>query len=795
MLTVREAVRQALDNGLCPVPPAEDGSKKPNLGRKWRHFQTRKPTSAELNGWWGGDRPQLGVGLVLGAASDNVECLDFDDGPTWAAFLQGVPADLIEVVARIRTGYEEATPQRGRRHLLYRIDGKTVPGNGKLASGTRQPDGTYPTLIETKGEGGYAIIAPTPAAVHPESPRGWRRITGNLATLATLAADEHDRLMAYCRSFDRSASSHPDASHDLSAIADSRPGDRFNQETGIDAYAQMLIADGWQTPPTGAVDADGRRHLVRPGKNPADGPSANVKAGPDGIPVLYVHSTSAPIPANLPGTGYRPFSYLCQTRGGPAGALDYLRRFGFTQDPPDVSLDALLDNPAPGPSGPGGEVEPIEVRSIADAIADTRPEPPELVAGLIRQGEATVIGAPRGIGKSFLGMQLALMLAAGQGHLFGRHRIMRARNVLYCHGELDHFSARRRWARMLTSPHWLDTTTGDRTPPDGLKETFVQWRIDLRKIRTTRQGAAGTVTTEQSVATIDPRLEARIVADGTDVLILDPWKSYHGGSENSNDDTEAVLAELRRLQLTYDVTVIIIHHIGKNTIVREPEDLWRGASRLADWTSNRVTLTEHYTPVRAAEAGMSRKQARRFLDVVYLRRGAPVDDHSTRRDDDGWWHDWTDGTPETPKVTGRDLIDALAEHGPFKSKKEARDYLGIGSPGTFNRVLKEAGGSIEEIDQGRGKERTIRLAGTRHLPVTPHPSPSPLTGQTPPVTSMFDPSPTEPVAAPPDDPSDLPKRNPSPVTPTGSESPRPEAGGDNPPASDNQPAVDPSEPF
>ena len=106
-----------------------------------------------------------------------------------------------------------------------------------------------------------------------------------------------------------------------------------------------------------------------------------------------------------------------------------------------------------------------------------------------------------------------------------------------------------------------------------------------------------------------PRLEETIAEHRFDLLVIDPWAVYFAGSENSNDETEAALDKFRDLAMRYGLAVLILHHLGKATDARDPEDLSRGASRLADWASTRVTLLPHWTDAAAERQGMTRQQA------------------------------------------------------------------------------------------------------------------------------------------------------------------------------------------
>lgn len=98
-------------------------------------------------------------------------------------------------------------------------------------------------------------------------------------------------------------------------------------------------------------------------------------------------------------------------------------------------LRALLEIMADEPQG-----EPAAAGLLTIQAAGTRPEgdrPLPLVDGLLTQGELLVLGAGRGIGKTWWGMDLAHQLARGQGKVMGTYTVRRAVRVLYCHGELD----------------------------------------------------------------------------------------------------------------------------------------------------------------------------------------------------------------------------------------------------------------------------------------------------------------------------------------------------------------------
>ena len=84
-------------------------------------------------------------------------------------------AGIEPLLNRIVAGYCESTP-KGGRHMLYRCDNVTssfvlaaIPGSPQLP------------LIETPGEGGFTVIAPSGGNTHPDG-GSWELLAGGLDT-------------------------------------------------------------------------------------------------------------------------------------------------------------------------------------------------------------------------------------------------------------------------------------------------------------------------------------------------------------------------------------------------------------------------------------------------------------------------------------------------------------------------------------------------------------------------------------------------------------------------------------
>ena len=203
----------ALKLGFSPIPPREDGSKAP-IGA-WKNFQTAPASRNQIIQWYSGGR--TGNGLVCGVG--NLECFEFDDGATHHDFLEAAwSVGLGEIIARIQEGYWESTPGGGH-HWLYRCsDGR---GNTKLACrpkleseftdkdreviGEAAKNGRafdpIKVLIETRGQGGFVITAPSNGGVHP-SGGAYKLLAGGLESIATITPEERDALWELARTFD-----------------------------------------------------------------------------------------------------------------------------------------------------------------------------------------------------------------------------------------------------------------------------------------------------------------------------------------------------------------------------------------------------------------------------------------------------------------------------------------------------------------------------------------------------------------------------------------------------------------
>jgi hypothetical protein len=315
-MTIQDAALSAHDAGISVIPIRSDGTKRPPF--EWKAYQSDRPERALVETWFRNGQ-YSGFAGIGGAVSGGLEILDFDDAATYQVFLDtGEAIGLGDLLTWIRWGYEERTPAEGT-HLLYRCD--AVGGNDKLAR-RLNPDGSVTVLIETRAEGGYAILAPSNGTTHPTG-KPWRMVSGGPSTISSVTAEERAMLFALARSFDEMPSETHHEARGEQATPDgvNRPGDDFRaKHATLDAFRDIIEPHGWVlTHRRGDVG-----YFRRPGKT--EGWSASF--GHNGGDWFYVWTSSTTFE---PERGYNPFStYAHLNHGGDfAEAARSLGRQGY----------------------------------------------------------------------------------------------------------------------------------------------------------------------------------------------------------------------------------------------------------------------------------------------------------------------------------------------------------------------------------------------------------------------------------------------------------------------------------
>lgn len=221
-----------------PLPTAPDGTKRPGVAT-WKQLQQQRPTLAETLTLFNRTDSD-GIGVICGAVSANLEMLELEGRAVTEGVLNQLAqamtdhalGDLWQMVAG---GYAELTPSGGI-HYYYRVADAPALPNTKLArrpataeelaahqeqervkldaitdpalrarraekidalSATDVPQ----VLIETRGEGGWSVVAPSAGRTH-KTGNPWRAIVGTPMSIPAITAEQRGALHAICALFD-----------------------------------------------------------------------------------------------------------------------------------------------------------------------------------------------------------------------------------------------------------------------------------------------------------------------------------------------------------------------------------------------------------------------------------------------------------------------------------------------------------------------------------------------------------------------------------------------------------------
>lgn len=261
------AALAAYDAGLCVIQARIDGTKAP-VG-KWERWQHERPTRQQVEAWFATGHP--GLGVVCGNVSGDLEMFELEGRfmeRHGHEFFERIKAAGIELpFRRLINGFQMQSPKDGR-NFLYRVAGP-VDGNTKLARDAHQE-----TLIETRGEGGFVVLAPSHGPTHPTG-KPWVVREGSIDNIPTLTLDERAALFAVARSFDEAppAPPPPPPSSNRCTRATRWSGGKVGDSwfdtvvahlNATEDMRKLLERHGWTWC---YADSRGRQLLRRPGKD------------------------------------------------------------------------------------------------------------------------------------------------------------------------------------------------------------------------------------------------------------------------------------------------------------------------------------------------------------------------------------------------------------------------------------------------------------------------------------------------------------------------------------------------
>ena len=223
-----EAYLKYKSMGLACLPTSKEKTPAIPKGESWAMGWNNK---AEYE-------VSFGIGIACGSASGSLECIDIDNHFGDA---KQVLSDLIQIdeVNQIynKHKFPIQSTTSGGFHLLYKCT--VIGGNLKLANRPKYDQSLRKfkkdVLIETRGEGGYFCVEPTP---------GYRIFRNSIEKIPHITPEEREILMSACRSFNTVADvrKKEQENNDL-------PGSMFNNDpSSIDEMKRALRENGWTEP-------------------------------------------------------------------------------------------------------------------------------------------------------------------------------------------------------------------------------------------------------------------------------------------------------------------------------------------------------------------------------------------------------------------------------------------------------------------------------------------------------------------------------------------------------------------
>lgn len=261
---MKQTAKQYAEWGLSVIPTHGD-SKAPIIN-SWKQYQKAIASINDIDKWFSNSNSQIAI--VCGEVSNNLECLDFDNHyndiekifENWKQMvIDNMPGLFEKLVIE--------TTQNGGYHVFFKSS--KCAGNQKLAR-RRVEDNSIDTFIETRGEGGYVLVAPS---------TGYTLVQNDFSNIPLVSNEEREILFAISISYNETDT---DKVYNIAPPNQEKPGDDYNIRGN---HQEVLSNEGWVLNHC----AGDKEYWKRPGKD-SKGISATFNVIPN---KFYVFSTNA----------------------------------------------------------------------------------------------------------------------------------------------------------------------------------------------------------------------------------------------------------------------------------------------------------------------------------------------------------------------------------------------------------------------------------------------------------------------------------------------------------------------
>jgi hypothetical protein len=266
--------------------------------QQWKKYQEHIATDAEISAMFSSDKA-VGIATICGEVSGNMEVIDVDckydiTGSLFEDFMQAIVDADPEIAKKLVVSKTKSAGY----HIFYRCG--TVEGNKKLAQRfttdkerNDNPHEKVKVLIETRGEAGYVIAAPTD---------GYKYFQGTIRDIAKITPVERQLILDAARSFNTVIEEVHNHSFIENKPFNKSPFQDYNERGDV---VSVLQKHGWRV----VKETAEKTVVLRPGDTKSKSSGDYSKK----LGLFSVFTTSSEFE---PNKGYRPASVYAMLECG-----------------------------------------------------------------------------------------------------------------------------------------------------------------------------------------------------------------------------------------------------------------------------------------------------------------------------------------------------------------------------------------------------------------------------------------------------------------------------------------------